>query len=356
MNISFLKAFNGDSILITCRDADEVCRNILIDGGPSQAYQRKGKKGKPDYGELHGLIGELKKNELKIDLLILTHVDDDHIDGILSWINSDPLAHQIIGKVWFNSGKIVAKHLAMAENPALEIPLHITTGYNTSIKQGADFTKWLKDNDLTDDTAIFAGRSIELDELKFEFLSPDTDKLTKFLTHWKKKDPNFNTSAKYADYSETLKECLANDTFEEDDRVANGSSIAFILTYRNQDKYLFLGDSHPGVILEQLDAMGFNENKPLPVKFVKISHHGSKKNTSSELLKAIATDTYVISTHGLNHGHPDKVLLARIIENNPKSRIYFNYPELISLIFNDQDKLDYAKFQAFDAKDINKYE
>ncbi|WET67955.1 MBL fold metallo-hydrolase [Sphingobacterium sp.] len=356
MNISFLKAFNGDSILITYRDTDEVCRNILIDGGPSQTYQRKGKKGKPDYGELYDLISQLKKNKLKIDLLILTHVDDDHIDGILSWINSDPIAHQIIGTVWFNSGEIVATHLAMSENPALEIPLQIKMGYNTSIKQGANFTKWLKDYNLINDTAIFAGRSVELGELKFEFLSPNTDKLTRFLMDWKKEDPNFNTSAKYADYSGTLKECLANDTFEEDDRVANGSSIAFILTYRSLDKYLFLGDSHPGVILEQLNALGFNENNPLPVKLVKISHHGSKKNTSNELLKAIDTDRYVISTHGLHHGHPDKVLLARIIKNNPKSRIYFNYPELTSLIFSKQDKLDYDKFQFFDAKDINRYE
>lgn len=355
MNISFLKAFNGDSILITYLDADEVHRNILIDGGPSQTYQRKSKKGKPEYGELYGLISELKAKELKIDLLILTHVDDDHIDGILSWINSDPLAHEIIGKVWFNSGKAISAHLAIAENQELEIPLHIVTGYNTSIKQGADFTRWLNDNNLTDDTVIFAGRSIELGVLKFEFLSPDTDKLTKLLALWKKKDSNYNTSAEYADYSETLKESLKKDVFEEDERVANGSSIAFILTY-DQDKYLFLGDSHPGVVLKQLDSLGFNANNPLPVKFVKISHHGSKKNSSNELLKAIATDRYVISTHGLHNGHPDKVLLARIIEHNPGCRIYFNYPELTSLIFNLLDHQDYDRFQVFDAKDINKYE
>ncbi|WP_026966537.1 ComEC/Rec2 family competence protein [Algoriphagus terrigena] len=356
MNVKFLKAFNGDAILISYRDKDGVRRNILIDGGPSQTYLRKGKKGKPEYGELHLLVQELRCHDLKIDLLILTHVDDDHIDGILSWIQDDSRAHEVIGKVWFNSGKIIAAHLAMAENPELEISLHIKADYKTSIPQGATFNKWLEENNLIDGIVIFGGKSIELGELKFEFLSPDIDKMTKLLTLWKKEDPNYNTSAKYAGYSETLKECLAKDTFEEDDRVANGSSIAFILTYKNQDKYLFLGDSHPGVVLKQLNELGYNKSNPLPVKFVKISHHGSKANTSSELLRAIATDRYVISAHGLSHGHPDKVLLARIIENNPESRIYFNYPELTGLIFNPQDRIDYNKFQFFDANDINIYE
>jgi beta-lactamase superfamily II metal-dependent hydrolase len=356
MNIRFLKAFNGDSILVTYRDADEVRRNILIDGGPSITYLRKGKKGKPDYGELHELVQELKCQDLKIDLLILTHVDDDHIDGILSWIEEDSRAHELIGRVWFNSGKVIATHLAMSENPELEIPLQITTDFKTSITQGATFNTWLKKYNLIDDTAIFAGRNIELGELNFQFLSPDTEKLDKLLRLWKKEDPNFNTSAQYADYSITLKESLAKDFFEEDARVANGSSIAFILTYKNQDKYLFLGDSHPGVVLKYLNKLEYGENNPLTIKFVKISHHGSKANTSVELLKTIATDRYIISAHGLNHGHPDKVLLARIIENNPKARIYFNYPEMINLIFNQQDRTDYNEFQVFDAKEINNYE
>lgn len=84
MNVKFLKVFNRNLILIFYKDQNDIRRNILIDGGPSPTYQRKGKKGKPDYGELHELISELKKNKLKIDLLILTNVDDDHIDGILS--------------------------------------------------------------------------------------------------------------------------------------------------------------------------------------------------------------------------------------------------------------------------------
>lgn len=356
MNVKFLKAFNGDAIQISYRNNDGVRRNILIDGGPSQTYLRKGKKGKPDYGELHLLVQELRCQDLKIDLLILTHVDDDHIDGILSWIEDDSRAHEIIGKVWFNSGKIIAEHLTMAENPELEISLDIKADYKTSIPQGATFNKWLEENNLIDGNLIFGGKSIEIGELKFDFLSPDIDKMNKLLTLWKKEDPNYNTTAKYGNYSETLKECLAKDAFEEDDRVANGSSIAFILTYKNQDKYLFLGDSHPGVVLKQLNELGYNKSNPLLVKFVKISHHGSKANTSSELLKVIATDRYVISAHGLSHGHPDKVLLARIIDNNPKARIYFNYPELIPVIFNKEDRTDYQEFQVFDAKEINNYD
>jgi beta-lactamase superfamily II metal-dependent hydrolase len=356
MNISFLKAFNGDSILLSYQDSGGKPRNIVIDSGPSQTYQVKGKKGKIDYGEFHDLVTAIKSAEHFIDLLILTHVDDDHIDGVLSCIKNDSSAHDLIGKVWFNSGKIIADHLKMAENPELEIPLFVSTGYNTSVDQGVTFNKWLNKNNLSDGTPIYAGLTMTLPDLKFDFLSPDTKKLERFLKDWKKEDPNFETSKKYADYSKTLAECLVSDEFEEDNRAANGSSLAFILTYNDIDKYLFLGDSHPTVVLEQLAEMGFNEKNPLPVKFVKISHHGSKKNTSSELLRVIDTNKYVISAHGLNHGHPDKVLLARIINHNPMCRIYFNYPDLINRIFTKQDYQDFTAFRTFDAKDINKDE
>jgi hypothetical protein len=45
MTFKFLQAFNGDSILISY-EWDRRNINILIDGGTSATYQRKGKKGK----------------------------------------------------------------------------------------------------------------------------------------------------------------------------------------------------------------------------------------------------------------------------------------------------------------------
>ena len=84
MTIKFLQAFNGDCILISLKDDNGFNRNILVDGGIGETYKLdKRNKGKPIYGPLKTIITNLKDNHKIIDLLILTHNDDDHIGGIL---------------------------------------------------------------------------------------------------------------------------------------------------------------------------------------------------------------------------------------------------------------------------------
>ena len=46
-------------------------------------------------------------------------------------------------------------------------------------------------------------------------------------------------------------EDFLNESFIEDDTATNGSSISFIIEYKNT-KLLFLADSHPSVIIESL--------------------------------------------------------------------------------------------------------
>ena len=45
---------------------------------------------------------KIKDNNQKIDLLIVTHTDDDHIKGIIKFIEDDTL-NNYIQEVWFNS-------------------------------------------------------------------------------------------------------------------------------------------------------------------------------------------------------------------------------------------------------------
>lgn len=71
LNIKVLKALNGDCIIISYGKKKE--HNVLIDGG----------QGKVCFRQLCRYIDSLKKESNKIDLLVLTHIDSDHIDGIL---------------------------------------------------------------------------------------------------------------------------------------------------------------------------------------------------------------------------------------------------------------------------------
>ncbi len=326
MKIKLLKAFNGDAILISFKENGNV-RNILIDGGMPATYLQKGKNGKLVYGELKETVDKIRENNEKIDLLVLTHVDDDHIGGVLKWFEKDKEAHKIIGKVWFNSGRLISEYFdeqEIAEN-LLEIPDESTL---TSIGQGVRFEDYIEEKEIWDRSIIIALEYFEYLGVKFKILSPSPDKLKLLLGKWEKEKPeSLDTSADKNDYELTLTEHIKKDKFIEDQAVHNGSSIAFIMTF-DKKNFVFLADAHPTVVVNSLKAFGYSKEKPLNAELVKISHHGSKANTNVELLELIKTNKYVISTNGDKHVHPHKQYLARLASVNDNCEVYFNYPEM----------------------------
>lgn len=338
--IKFLQAFNGDSIWISLVKKGRPL-NILIDGGTSTTYSFKDKKdGKIKIGELQKLIDYLRLNDQKLDLVILTHIDDDHIDGFLKWFGKDENAIDSIAEIWFNSGRTIKQYLNDTESEIYPVRFKEQTTL-TSVKQGVDFENYILKKGVWDERIIEQGDVINWNGISFKILSPSREKLKKLLKEWGTKAPKSltNTSRKN-DYKKTFKELLKDDFFDEDKDPYNGSSIAFILT-NDEKNYLFLGDSHPSEIVVALKNAGYNKENRLCAEILKLSHHGSRKNTSYELLELIDTYNYVVSTNGDLHGHPDKVTFGRIIANNPKARIYFNYPNLITNLILEEDRENY---------------
>lgn len=345
MTVKFLKSFNGDCIAISFEDEAGKARNILIDGGIAETYRLdKDEKGKISYGELKHLIDKLRAAGQYIDLLILTHIDDDHIAGILKWFDNDPLAHELVKEVWFNSGPLIAETLDQDRNPELE---HVIDPYktrNTSVSEGVQFSAYIKEKNIWYQHLIRQGNTLERFGLTFQVLSPDVPKLKKLLDNWKKKDPDLKTAAKPGDYDKTLKEHLAADRYRQDTAYPNGSSIAFILTYGTK-KFLFLGDSHPSVIIKGLKTFGYTSKNPLDAALVKLAHHGSKGNTSLKMLQCINARDFVISSNGRTHQHPHKQLLARLINHQQDCRLFFNYEERMLRIFSEKDLEDFPGFE-----------
>jgi beta-lactamase superfamily II metal-dependent hydrolase len=338
MKIKFLKAFNGDSIHISFKDEEGARRNILIDGGVGETYiTKKGKKGKPEFGELKKVVEEIKDSGQLIDLMIITHIDEDHIDGILKWFDEDKNAYKLISEVWFNSGSLIAEHLKSEENKDLQHFINPNKTTLTSVNQGIEFSQYINDKGIWERKIILQGNTITRFGVEFKFLSPDREKLKALLVEWKKKDPCLKTGAKEPDYSISLKEHIEKDKFEQDTACPNGSSIAFILTFKGKS-FLLLGDSHPSVIVDGLKIFEYSDEKRLNAELVKISHHGSKGNTSCELLSMIDSKSYIISTNGKSHQHPHKQFLARLINEKENCNIYFNYEERMKMIFSEDDR------------------
>ncbi len=349
MKIKFLKANNGDAILIHFREGS-IKRNILIDGGTGSTYSKK-LRNKPTPQDLQKAIQAIKENGESIDLLILTHVDDDHIGGILKWFSKDFDALDLIKNVWFNSGRTIHKFFEGEKNYNNSLELNRVLSTDTSIRQGVDFEDFLLSKPgVWEEKVVIAGQKLSLFGIDFQILSPDEDRLRNLKGKWENKQPDSLDTTRKNDYNKSITQLIQDDFFKEDTSIHNGSSISFILTYNNKN-YLFLADAFPSVIVSSLEILGYSEQSKLECEFVKVSHHGSKANSSYELLKFINSKKYIISTNGAKHSHPNKQFIARLINYQNDCEIYFNYPELIEKIFNPEDYKNYPEFKALKVKE-----
>ena len=347
MKINFLKANNGDAIHIS------YCgKNIIIDTGVGSTYSSKVGGRAKRYGQLKDVIDEIISKEEKIDLLVITHWDDDHIGGVLRWFNENiESAKALIQQVWFNSGILINKYFDSQDASENNDMLNISNNNpNTSIRQGIAFEEYLIGNGLSYEIISTKNSIIDCcDNIKFTILSPTEDELKKLLCEWKRSPYNPNTSI-LTDYDKSFDELLQKE-FSEDTAIHNGSSIVFILEIEGK-KMLFLGDSFPSVIVSSLKRLGYTKNNKLDIEFMKVSHHGSKANTSNELLDLIECDKFIISTDGSKHGLPNKETLVRIISKYPYCSIYLNYISLKNKIFTEEE-LDTDKFKLLDTGELN---
>ena len=93
------------------------------------------------------------------------------------------------------------------------------------------------------------------------------------------------------------------------------------------------------VVVQSFEIHGIDR---LDAELVKLSHHGSKKNTNQELLDIVNSHRFIISTNGNIHNHPNKEALSRIIKNpkrdNREIEFWFNHEEdIYPKIFTDRE-------------------
>lgn len=344
MTIQFLEAFNGDATHISFTDKDGMRRNILIDGGVGKTYSTKTKK-KTEYNGLYTTIQNIRQKNERIDLLVMTHVDDDHIAGILQWFKQDKAGLALIYKIWFNSGRLIKEYFDETENlEENDLPVEEEDdSLQTSISQGVAFELIIKEPaGVWEQKVISRGYEACIGDVKFKVLSPDRARLHKLVKKWEAEEPDSLYTSPKTDFHHPLTDLLnGEDVNQEDTAVHNGSSIAFLLT-KDVNSFLFLADAHPSVIVDALTDLGYSKKNKLHCKMVKLSHHGSMYNNSPEMLGMIEADHYVICTNSDIHGHPHKQLIARLIKLKGEPSIHFNYPHLADEIFAVDNLDDYT--------------
>ena len=347
----------GDCILIRCGRTEKKA-NILIDSGQGAAA-------------FNSTLRRILWNQEKIDLLILTHDDNDHVKGACNLLekiyrtdrgisDQDIPAGRIFSnlteqQILFNFGGngsetllaardvrklacvmekkidfhklgfVLADDRITEENPLPNMLQLRWKTVNNELSSGV--IRNLKQSDL--DT--------EMEHLEIVILSPKRETLIKYIqSAWEnynreellKRCPNNEKS----EWDESIQYWFANcRQFGNDDKMANNASIAFILIYEGH-YMLFSGDASPdqmvGAGRDYLQKIG-KSGEALKLDLMKLPHHGSSHNVTQEFLQMFRTKRYLISTSGHErYKHPGKGTLAEIasvLSPGETAEIYGNY-------------------------------
>ena len=328
LKIKMLEAFNGDSFLISLEDRNDI-KNIIVDGGISKTYIR----------DLHPEIESIISKSQNIDLMFITHADDDHIGGIISFFEDDEIDKSIVKRVIYNSALAISKSLHTKYDSLREVDINKASDQKVSYEQGKTLENELLKYNLLETKVMKTLNKITIGNATITILSPREIEVKKLNKKWEgETSDKRQASSSGNEYKKTIKELLEDDKYVKDRSIINRSSISFLLEY-GPFKILMLADSRSDIIAKSLNRLGYNKDNKLKVDFVKLPHHGSKKNLYYDLLNIIDCGKYIISTDGSIFNHPDKITLARILNIFNDIEFYFNSTVYKEIFLEEDEKM-----------------
>lgn len=323
--IEMLPARHGDCLWVEYGSDPGDVHRILIDGGPVSTFAAIDRR-----------LDEVPVGSRVFDLVVLTHVDADHVEGLVRLFAERPLPF-VVREVWFNGWRQMApQHGLLGALQGEFLSALLVRRAPQAWRAAAE--PWV----VPDEGPLPA---FELPGgMRLTLLSPTRETLADMARAWEPAvrkagiapgnlEAAWNALATKKQFlpkegllgaSPDL-DALLGEQFLEDSAPANGSSIAFLAEHGGK-RALFLADAYPGVIASSLERLcGTLDVDRLAVDAVKVAHHGSKHNTSDALLQRLQSPAYLLSTNGEQFQHPDEECLARIVRLGEPERLYFNY-------------------------------
>ncbi|MDR6827697.1 hypothetical protein J2X48_001423 [Bosea sp. BE271] len=337
MELEVLPAAKGDCLLLH-HEWEGKARLILIDGGPAGIYPKHLKPRLLQLRKERIASGVLDEDAaLPIDLVIISHIDDDHINGILALMRDvadqrEPAPFKI-GRLWHNSFQSLlavesasvanltqagqsltaglATELAASLNEEADDDAHDVHEVLASVKQGFDVLALAKQlkipvNPEFSQKAIEAsnGKPLTIDGLKITVIGPLKSELTELrelFAEWlkKKRSGAAETASLLASFS--------------DKSVANLASIVLLVEQKGE-KYLLTGDARGDKFMQAAkDLKLLDKSGKLPVSIFKVPHHGSDRNLTADCFRQFPAPYYVISGNG-EHGNPERASFEFLVE------------------------------------------
>jgi hypothetical protein len=322
-SIELLPAAHGDAIWIEYGPASRPHR-ILIDGGPAPTYE----------SGLRRRIAALSERKRTLDLMIVTHIDADHIDGSLILLQELEAMKVSIDDLWFNGWPQISD---ADKAPASYAPL-----------QGEFLGGLIEVNKLKDVwNKYFEHRAVVIPDngplpvlqlaggARLTLLGPTEAELRRLRARWSSAIRDFSPG----DVNEALSRlterreyrppptpaAFATPEYGDDRSPANGASIACVFEYGGA-LVLLAGDAHARSLEVSLKRLADQRSVTrLHFDAVKLPHHGSMSNISEAWLQWVDCERWLISTNGAVFDHPNVQTARLIAERFPESTLLCNY-------------------------------
>ena len=368
MRIRVFHSGKGDCLLLTSSDG----KNILVDGGHVTSSG-----GTDNYSpNVAPFLGKLRDKGEKLDLLCVSHIDQDHIGGVLRMLN-DEFDWRVfefqdaegldveepensrpppVDEIWHNSfheqvsknRRAIGDAIAAAAPRSLSLGLdrvghgsNFFDGLTTSMKESAQLSRRIAASQLgiplneTFNNRLVQARPDQLSKsignFKVTVIGPTGKQLIQLRKKW--------NSWLRSDTGRRQIRNIRNQAIVDEDLLANGQLDQYLLenigpaigsrigvTEQNvasivmvvedgSQNILLTGDARDDTIIDQLIDSGSSDPKGfVHFNVLKIQHHGSENNMSEGFAKRVTADHYIFCGDGA-HGNPDHRAVRQVIDS-----------------------------------------
>jgi beta-lactamase superfamily II metal-dependent hydrolase len=363
VKLTVFQSGKGDCLLLTGAGGERV----LVDGGMAGAYS----------AHVAPALGALRAQGVELDLVYVSHIDQDHISGVLRMLD-DAVAWRVhkfqiehgnpthkpprsprppeVKAIWNNafhdqvdknnadriedmlaasasvlSGtedaklmKTALRHQDLANSipEALQVSRRIGAG-QLGIPLNAPFGKKLA-MVRPDDPA----QAVAVGGLKMRVLGPFEDDLKELRKEWntwlEKNEDVVETIRRKAGDDEDL---LGNEVVRliarltaEAKVLGNRAEVTapnlaslMLLVEEGSKKVLLTGDGHSNEVVKGLKHHGKLKQGKLHVDVLKVQHHGAAANIDEAFCKAVTADHYVFCGNG-NDENPEPEVIKKLVK------------------------------------------
>jgi hypothetical protein len=324
-----LQAAHGDCLLLHYGNS-AAPRLIVIDGGPSSIYK----------ATLSPRLNQIRASRgggmMEIRMVMVSHIDDDHITGILDMFADlrkaatakQSLPYDIL-TLWHNSfGDLVSalpaevQHLtsARASKPIARESQMVVASVPQGIALRREATALsLNVNSGFDGLVSYSAGESAIDigqGLSFTVMGPRKAEIDALQVKWADEVKRAREKAAKQASQEAELDMLAAAFVDKS--VTNLSSIVVLAEFQGKT-ILLTGDARGDLIIESLRDMRRLKNGKIKIDVLKVPHHGSERDVAKSFFETVVADHYVFSANG-KYSNPDVNTFKLLFAARPKEK------------------------------------